>query len=240
MMRVFVVCVAIAMAGGALAADAPQFRGPDRDGIFKDTGLLKTWPEGGPALAWKAEGVGKGYSGASVVGDTVYITGMEDDKQGYLYALDAASGKQKWKSAYGPETEDSQAPGARSNPTVDGDKIYLISGMGALVCLNKADGKVVWSVDTKKEFKGADTVWAIAESPLVDGNLVYASPGGPDASVVALDKTTGTPTARRSFSSSAGSACSARCSASPWSALMRRPGRCCGRTSTRRTTTSTR
>jgi outer membrane protein assembly factor BamB len=174
----------------ALAADAPQFRGPTRDGIFKDTGLMKSWPEGGPPLAWKKEGIGKGYAAAAVVGDTIYVPGMQDDKQGYLYALDL-SGAEKWKAAYGPETEDSQAPGARATPSVDGDRVYVLSGLGGLTCLATADGKQLWQVDMMKEFGGQTIMWAIAESQLVDGDRVYVTPGGTEATVVALDKMTG-------------------------------------------------
>jgi outer membrane protein assembly factor BamB len=176
----------------AQAADSPQFRGPDRDGIFPEKGLMQAWPEGGPALAWKAEGIGAGYASVSVVGDTLFATGMLPDEQGYLFALDT-NGAIKWKVPYGPETLDKQAPGARSAPTVDGDRVYIISGKGVVVCMAVADGKILWQRDAFTEFKGQDIAWAIAESPCIDGDLVFSTPGGPDASVVALNKMDGTP-----------------------------------------------
>lgn len=185
-----VFCVAIAISLSAWGADSPQFRGPTRDGIFADTGLQKSWPETGPALVWKAEGIGQGYASVAVVDGMIYVPGMLTDGLGYLFALDAA-GKEKWKVAYGVETKDKQAPGSRGTPTVDGDRIYMMSGVGTLNCLAKADGKQIWQVDVMKEFGGQGVSWEIAESPLVDGNWVFATPGGPDAAVVALDKMTG-------------------------------------------------
>jgi outer membrane protein assembly factor BamB len=174
----------------AWGADSPQFRGPNRDGIFPEKGLLKSWPEGGPTQAWKTDGIGQGYSSVSVVGDTIYATGMLEDNQGYLFALDT-QGAIKWKAPYGPETLDKMATGARSTPTVDGDRVYVESGLGALICMAAADGKVLWQVDAAKQFGGQAITWAYAESPLVDGDLVVCTPGGPDASVVALNKMDG-------------------------------------------------
>lgn len=182
--------LAVVCAFSVFGADTPQFRGPNRDGKFAETGLLKAWPEGGPSLAWQYDGVGKGYSSVSVVEGTIYTAGMEDDLQGYVYAL-GLDGTLKWKAAYGPETEEKMAPGSRSTPTVDGDRLYLMSGLGAVYCLSRADGKVLWSVDAAKAFGAENVLWVFSESLLVHGDLVYASPGGPDASIVALNKMTG-------------------------------------------------
>lgn len=190
-MRTVSLCfLSVIVAATALAADTPQFRGPNRDGIYAETGLLKAWPEGGPRLAWQADGLGKGYSSVAVVNGTIYTAGMGEDKQGYVFAL-GLDGKVKWKAAYGPETEEKMAPGARSTPTIDGDRLYLQSGLGAVVCMSIADGKKLWSVDAAAEFKAKEVLWVFSESLLVDGNLVFVTPGGPDASVVALDKMTG-------------------------------------------------
>lgn len=184
----FLLFFGVAVLAGA--ADSPQFRGPDRDGIYQDKGLLATWPEGGPAPAWKTPGLGAGYASASVVGDTIYVPGMKEDKQGYIFAL-GLDGAKKWEKSYGPETEDSMAPGARSTPTIDGDSLYVISGFGVLTCMSAKDGNIAWQVDTKKKFSGADVTWSIAESPAIDGDLIFATPGGPDAAVVALNKKSG-------------------------------------------------
>ena len=193
MFRMMTTAIALSMllvAGVATAADSPQFRGPNRDGKFAETGLMKAWPEGGPALIWKAEGIGFGYASVSVVGDTIYVPGMMDDNQGYLTALDLA-GQPKWKVAYGEETQNKQGPGSRSTPTIDGDRVYLLSGPGVLSCLSAKDGAPVWQVNIMERFGGKVVDWVQAESLLVDGDRVYCTPGGPDASVVALNKMTG-------------------------------------------------
>ncbi len=176
----------------AHAADTPQFRGPNRDGHYAETGLLKSWPEGGPPLAWKADGIGKGYASVSVVGDTIYTAGMLEDNQGYIFAL-ALDGTLKWKAAYAPETLEKFAPGARSTPTIDGDRIYIQSGLGVLACLSAKDGTLHWSVDIATKYQGVQVIWAYAESPLVYGDLVFSTPGGPEVSVVALNKMSGEP-----------------------------------------------
>jgi outer membrane protein assembly factor BamB len=183
-------CILLAVSFSAWGTDTPQFRGPARDGVFQESGLLKAWPETGPALAWTAEGIGKGYSSVAVVDGTIFVPGMGDDNLGYLIALDM-NGKEKWKVPYAPETLDKQAPGSRGTPTIDGDRIYLMSGSGVLTCLARADGKKIWQVDTFTQFGGQKTDWGISESPLVHGNKVFATPGGPDAGVVALDKMSG-------------------------------------------------
>lgn len=178
------------IASNAWCADTPQFRGPERDGKFQETGLLKTWPEGGPEHTWTAEGIGQGYASVAVVDGVVYVPGMLDDNEGYLFAIDL-NGKELWRQKYSTETLDRQAPGSRGTPTIDGDRIYVMSGLGVLTCMAKADGKQIWQVDVKAVFKGQDTSWGFSESPLVDGDMVFATPGGQDASIVALDKMTG-------------------------------------------------
>lgn len=176
--------------GIAQAGDSPEFRGPTRDGIYTETGLLKAWPEGGPELVWEVDSIGMGYASISVVGDTLYATGMIEEDQGYLFALNA-DGSTKWKAKYGTETLNKQSPGSRSTPTIDGDRIYLISGPAVVYCMSAKDGSILWQVDTKAKFGSANVAWDIAESLLVDGDIVYCTPGGPDATVVALNKMTG-------------------------------------------------
>ncbi len=172
------------------ADEASQFRGPNRDGIFPGTHLLKAWPEGGPALAWKVTGIGMGYSSATVVGDTIYIAGMTGGNQGVLSAL-GLDGAKKWTLPYGKETQDKQAPGARSTLTVDGERGYLISGLGVVTCVDLSKRALLWQVDMLKRFKGKQIQWTIAESPLIDGGNLICTPGGPDASLAALNKLTG-------------------------------------------------
>lgn len=171
-----------------MAGDWPQFRGPDRSGISSETGLLRQWPEGGPELLWKYEGLGKGYASVSVAKGLIYTTGVEDGK-GYIYAF-GLEGKPKWKKSYG-EGWTGAHPGSRTTPTIDGDRLYIMSGHGSISCFPTSGGDAIWSVDTAKEFGGKNIRWGISESVLIDGDKVICTPGGPDASVVALDKKTG-------------------------------------------------
>lgn len=174
----------------AHGGDARQFRGPERDGKFDEQGLLKAWPDGGPTLLWENGAIGLGYASPSIVGDTLYVPGMIETNTGSLFAL-ALDGTEKWRLNYGPETEDSQAPGARSTLTVDGTSGYLISGLGVLYKIDLTQPSITWEIDLLKRFNGKAIQWAIAESPLVDEKYVYCMPGGPDAAVVALDKQSG-------------------------------------------------
>lgn len=174
----------------AWGADSPQFRGPNRDGKFLDTGLLKQWPEGGPKLLWSVDALGGGWSSASVANGTVYVTGMDAQQQGQLFAF-GVDGKLKWQATYGAEDKGGGHPGARSTPTVDGDRVWVMSSTGHLVSFEAATGKKLLDIDTLDRFKGVQPQWSIAESPLIDGDRVICTPGGPDASIVALNKDTG-------------------------------------------------
>jgi len=181
-----ILCFAAVSIGSA--AEWPQWQGPNRDAKSTETGLLKSWPEGGPKLLWATtEDLGLGYSTVSIAGGRIYTTGMFG-KDGYLFALDL-DGQLKWKVRYGPEYL-KFGKGSRSTPTVDGDRIYIMSGMGLAACFG-LDGNLKWSVDTEKVFGGRNIRWGICESPLIDGDKVILTPGGTDASMVALDKMTG-------------------------------------------------
>ena len=178
------------VAGMACAADSPQFRGPNRDGNFAEQGLLKAWPDGGPPVAWVAKGLGTGYSSASVVKGKIYVTGMLDDQMGYVFVLNA-NGEIERKIPYGKETLTKEAPGPRSTPTIDGDRLYLLSGLGVVYGLDLVKGEKMWDVDLLKNFGGNNAMWHFAESVLIDGNRVICTPVGKDALTVALDKMTG-------------------------------------------------
>jgi outer membrane protein assembly factor BamB len=187
-----VLIVAIGLAVAVQAADCPRFRGPAGDGQFVETGLLKQWPQSGPKLAWTAQGLGKGYSSAVMAGGTIYVTGMDDQKQGILFAFNL-DGSPKWKSPYGPELE-KQGPsvaGTRATPTVDGDRVYLLTGFAKLVTFDAAKGQVLKTVDLAERFQPKQAQFGFADSVLVDGQRLICAPGGPDASVVALDKDSG-------------------------------------------------
>ncbi|HSR70416.1 MAG TPA: PQQ-binding-like beta-propeller repeat protein [Acidobacteriota bacterium] len=177
-----------------LAGDWPQWRGVERNGQSSDTGLLKEWPENGPPLVYSASGVGKGYSSLSLSDGLIFTMGDIDSAQ-YVVALRAEDGSSAWKTRVGPPWPD-QYVGARSTPTVDGDRLYALGTEGDLVCLRKSDGQELWRRNLKEDFGGhlmiiQNTNWKYAESPLVDGNKVVVTPGGPQAAMVALNKMTG-------------------------------------------------
>ena len=189
--RVYIVLLMVLAAVSAVnAADWPQFRGPGRDGTSSETGLMKQWPQDGPKELWSYEGLGEGYSSVSVANGVVYTTGMIDG-QGYLFAFDL-QGKPVYKVNYGPEwTKSGNYPSARTTPTIDGDRLYLMSGQGRLACYKAKTGEPIWQVDTLEKFKGKNITWGIAESPLIDGEKVICTPGGQDATIAALNKMTG-------------------------------------------------
>lgn len=171
----------------ALAGDWTQFRGPLRDGISLETGLLQEWPEGGPSLLWRANGLGKGFSSPIIVGETIYITGdVKDDL--CIFAFDLA-GKDKWRVKNGAAWKKSY-PGARSSITSDDGNLYHLNSHGRLACLDARDGREVWAVDTFKEFGGKSITWGISECLLVDGEQVFVTPGGERTLMVALNKRT--------------------------------------------------
>lgn len=173
-----------------MAADWPQWRGLQRDNISPETGLLRAWPEGGPVLAWSASGLGAGFSSPAVVDYVTYITGMrEADSIGVLYAFDA-EGAVLWQSPYGPEWT-GMRPGTRSCPVVAGDSVFLLTGPGRVVCFARADGAMRWTVDIAERFGGTAPVAGFAESLLVVNDTVVCTPGGKDATVVALDVAAG-------------------------------------------------
>lgn len=179
----------------AAANDWPQFRGPNRNDISPETGLLKEWPEGGPPLLWKAEGLGAGYSGVAVVGERIYTAGDKGESS-YVIALNGADGKPAWtarlgKAGPGEGGGQPQFNGPRATPTLDGDRLYAVSQCGELVCLAAADGKELWRKDYAKDLGGVSPRWAYAESILVDGPRAVCTPGGADGAMVALDKQTG-------------------------------------------------
>jgi outer membrane protein assembly factor BamB len=181
-------------AGGASAADWPQWRGPQRDGTSAETGLLKEWPKDGPKLLWQASDIGFGYSTPAVVGDRLYLMSNKGGDDEFVQALNVADGKQAWAARVGkvgPNTPAMNYPGARSTPTVDGEVLYALGSDGDLACLETATGKVRWQKNLRTDFGGRPGRWAYAESPLVDGDRVVCTPGGADATIVALDKRTG-------------------------------------------------
>src|SRR5918997_3454973 len=177
---------ASAQAGG----EWPQWRGPNRDGISKETGLLKQWPESGPPLVWKASGAGRGYSSLAASKGRLYTLGLRGDKE-FVVAFDIKSGKEVWATPYGNAFRNDRGDGPRGTPTVDGERVYALGGNGDLAALDAATGKVVWTLNVLEKFGGRNITWGISESPLVVGEKLLVNPGGPRASVVALNKKDG-------------------------------------------------
>jgi len=174
----------------AWAADWPQWRGPNRDGVSPETGLLDSWPKGGPPLLWKIHGLGEGYAAAAVSGGRLYIQGQQGDEE-FVLAFDSNTGKQLWRSQTGRQFRESRGYGPRGTPSVDGDRLYALAADGMLVCLETATGKRIWGFNIVDRFHGQVLHWGISESPLVDGDRVIVTPGAAGAAVVALDKMNG-------------------------------------------------
>jgi len=188
-------CVLVA-ALPAFSDDWPQWRGPERNGISQEKGLLKEWPEAGPALAWKVTGIGSGYSTPAVVGERLYLLGNEGLEKEFVQALDAKDGKRVWSAPLGKVGNPKQNPnfpGARSTPTVEGDVLYALGSDGDLASVEIASGKIRWRKNLRTDFEGKPGEWAYSESPLIDGGAVICTPGGQTATIVALNKDSGEP-----------------------------------------------
>lgn len=176
----------------------PQFRGPLRDGVSADTGLLTEWPEGGPPLVWRARGAGRGYASVAIVGDRLYTMGdglsIADDDAEYVVCFDVTNGQFVWKARLGRPWTSGQPDwqSSRSTPTVDGDLLYILTPHGELVCLESATGNERWRKHLEQDFGGRKgDGWGYSESVLVDGDRLICTPGGESATMVALDKQTG-------------------------------------------------
>jgi outer membrane protein assembly factor BamB len=168
------------------AEDWPQWRGPNRDGVSKDKGLLSRWPKAGPPLAWQVKGMGSGYSSVAVSGNQVFTLG---NRGGFntLIAVDRAKGKELWAVKIRQGGGDPQ-----STPTVDGDRVYGLTRDGDLFCVDAAKKKLVWKKSMQNDFGGhMMSGWGYSESPLVDSDKLVCTPGGKNATLIALDKKTG-------------------------------------------------
>lgn len=181
------ILTALALCATLVAAnDTPQWRGPNRDGIFPATGLLREWPEGGPKLAWKSEKLGKGMASVSIAGGKIFTTAGRKGGQ-YLVALDAGTQAEVWAAKISDKGGE-----PRCTPTIDGDLAFAISASGDLAAVQTSDGKVVWTKNFASDFGGAATpTWQFSESPLIDGANVIVIPGSRNAVMAALDKKTG-------------------------------------------------
>jgi outer membrane protein assembly factor BamB len=169
--------------------DWPQWRGPDRTDISKETGLLKAWPAGGPKRVWLYENGGNAYSGPAIVAGKLYTMGTRDNAE-ILLALDANTGKELWATPLGGILENGWGGGPRSTPTFSGGQLFALSGKGHLACVNAADGKIVWQKKLT-DLGGKVPSWGYTESVLVDGDRVVCTPGGSQGALAAFNKKTG-------------------------------------------------
>ncbi len=171
--------------------EVAQWRGPGRNGVYPDQHLMKEWPENGPEMVWKYEGLGAGMGSPVIAGGKIYITGIPDTLagQGTLFVL-SQKGKLLWSKEYGPEFTDLFA-GTRSTPMVVGNLVYIETGRGTLCCLKAGNGEPVWTVDFYKDLQSDTVQFGFAESVLVDGDRLICTPGGKINNMVALNRFTG-------------------------------------------------
>lgn len=187
-------CLCVSAITAQTRGDWPQWRGPERNGTSTESGLLKEWPAGGPKLLWQVNDIGDGYSTPVVVGKSIYVMSNRGMDNEFVQALSTQDGKVIWTTRVGnvgnPD-QDPNYPKARSTPTVDGDFLYALGSDGDLACIETKSGKIRWQKNLRKDFGGQPGTWAYAESPLIDGDAVIVTPGGPQATMAALNKKTG-------------------------------------------------
>lgn len=201
-----------AITGPLAADDWPNWRGANRDAICRETGIQQAWPANGPRLLWKTAGLGEGYSGPAIVGTTLYIMGNLDELE-HVLALDTTSGKLLWSRPFGPVEYVGYCPGTRATPSLDGDRLYAMGASGKLVCMDRHTGEIRWDTNLLSDF-GAQVIagdysesirsqllpdndpkgglkWGFSESVLIDDGKLICTPGGPEATLAAMDKYTG-------------------------------------------------
>ena len=189
-LRVPLIAAGLLFASAALADDWPAFRGPNRDGVCKETGLLKEWPKDGPKVAWTAKGMGLGYGTPIVTKGTIFGMGTREGKDG-VWAIKEADGAPIWFTAFDDPRKTNQNNGPSATPTYDDGVIFAVSSNGKLVALDAEKGEKKWQRDYVEEFKGKVPSWGFTDSVLIDGDKLICTPGGSKAGLVALDKKTG-------------------------------------------------
>lgn len=186
--------IAAAVAGPrslrAAGTDWPQWRGPRRDAVSGETGLLTQWPAAGPRRLWRSEGLGTGYGSVSMAGSRVFVQGGAGGRS-EVHCLNRADGRRLWTTPLGRMGGNNRGDGPRATPTIDGDRVYVLTENGDLSCMNVDGGKPAWSMNVLREFGGSNPNWLLSESPLIDGQRLIVTPGGGGAGMVALDKTSG-------------------------------------------------
>jgi len=188
MKKLFVLLLPLFLTLNIAAQVISQWRGPNRDGVYPETGLLTRWPAEGPALLWSAPGIGKGYSSAVTDGKVLFVTGMKDSTD-YLTSMNL-KGEILWQVPFGPSWN-SSFPETRCTPTLADGSVYVLSGLGTIASINAADGKINWKLNAAGKFGAVYGEWGVCESLLLVDTMVIYTPAGPKTSMVALDKKTG-------------------------------------------------
>jgi outer membrane protein assembly factor BamB len=176
----------------AAEGEWPQYRGPNRDNISTEKGLLETWPADGPKLAWKQTGLGDGYSSVAIANGKLFTMGNRGNDE-MLLAFNVSTGEPLWATKTGRAYTDGTGNGPRGTPTIDKDRVYALGANGDLACVGEEKGEIVWKQNILDEYGGNNIQWGISESVLVDGNNLICSPGGRQGTIVALNKLTGRP-----------------------------------------------
>ncbi|PTN08217.1 PQQ-binding-like beta-propeller repeat protein [Mangrovibacterium marinum] len=179
-----------AMAMNLNGQDQQGWRGPNRDGIYPETGLLKEWPAEGPKQLWETDDAGKGYSSPVIANGHIYITGMNEEENKEIFSAYTMDGQKQYTIVYGTPWLKSY-PETRTTPTIVGTMAYVVSGTGEVVCIDTESGDIAWAIDGSAKFGVKTGIWGISESPLVFDNKVIFSPGGDQTAMVALDAQTG-------------------------------------------------
>jgi len=188
MNRLITFLLLIVVASAGYSQEPTHWRGDTQNGIYQESALLRSWPVDGPDILWSFEGLGQGHSSPVVADGFIYTAGMIEGS-GILFKFDL-KGTLIWKQVYGPEFTESYY-GTRGTPVIVGDEIYMESGIGSLYCLNTTDGSILWSKNLFEDFDGANIRWGLNETPVVDGDIIYATPGGKNYNVVALNRHNG-------------------------------------------------
>ena len=188
MLTIMLMLIIISGAQLARGQVLSEWRGPGRTGVYPDTNLLQEWPETGPELLWSVDSIYQGYSSVSIAHNTIYLTGLNDTMDMLMaFEMDGAI---KWQVPYGRAWRDSYAH-SRCTPTIEGNRVYLTSGMGDVTCMDAIKGNTIWSVEAYTVFEGGYNNFGVSESPLIVNDKIIVTPGGEKTTIVALDKMTG-------------------------------------------------
>ncbi len=189
---VALVCGGPSNFGATRADDWPQWRGPNRDNVSLEKGLLHEWPAGGPPLLWTAIGLGEGIASVSIADGKIFTVGYQDQSE-FVVALDDKTGQLSWATRIGPAINENPFMRwlAQRSPTVDRERLYTMTADGMLVCLSTANGRELWRKNYATDFGAKKPIYGFCDYPLVDGDKLICTPGSAQAAVVALDKTNG-------------------------------------------------